>query len=122
METHAAATADSLTGKHSFRSGYLRAACCIAVALVAFWYPNCSRWLTKDSDPRLGFFACFGLIAITGTAYRATDTLCCAYEDAAAPTKRKRLPMVAGLVLICWLPIILWVLSVAWAMIGAYVR
>ena len=84
METNAPTTADSLTGKHSFRGGYLRAACCIAVALVAFWYPNCARWLREDSDLRLGFFVGFALIAIIVTAYRATDTLCCAYEDAAA--------------------------------------
>jgi hypothetical protein len=109
------------TSRHTFTDGYLRALSCIGI----FWFPNllgiiCVGRYAPGADGCVAGVLAFVLTIIY--AFRATDKLCCAYEDSDAPDKRKRLPFIAGTVLLCWAPVIgLGILMASW-LVQAYVR
>jgi hypothetical protein len=113
------------TRKHTFTDGYLRALSCIAIAAVGIWFPIPLRVICGWRYPLGADAAPVLLLAIPLTiiyAFRATDKLCCAYEDSDAADKRKHLPWIAGTVLICWAPTIVYLIIMIGGLISAYVR
>lgn len=108
--------------RRRFGDGILKAGCCITIAVVGFWSLALSPYLRSDPDPRVGPAVLFALIAITAMAFRATDSLCCAYEDAPLPGKRKHLPWITVTVLLCWSPVVLWAVMMVVGLTRSYVR
>src|SRR5579859_1353548 len=71
---------------------------------------------------RVGPAVFLALIAITAMAFRATDSLCCAYQDAPRPDRRRHLPWITATVLLCWSPAVLWAVMMVVALVRDYVR
>ena len=110
------------TIKHRFRDGVFWAGCCVVIAVVAFWCPSFNSYLRADPDPRVGPAILLGLVAIAATAFRATDKLCCAYEDSPVTGRRKHLPWIALMIVLCWSPAMVWAFSAVRALMRAYAR
>jgi hypothetical protein len=121
MQANATATPDRLSGKHSFRDGYMRAACCGIIGVLGFWSPLLAI-RHFGPDPQLGINAVLSLPFVVVFAFRATDSLCCAYEDAPKVNRRRRLPFIAAIVFFCWLPVLLWTCMMVGGLVRAYVR
>jgi hypothetical protein len=69
-----------------------------------------------------GIVVLFAFVIATVFAFRATDKLCCAYQDSSSPDKRKRLPLITGIVVLCWAPQMLYVVVAVTSLVRAYVR
>ncbi len=115
-----------IRGRHTFAEGYLQAFCCVAIAVVGLWYPMLLQGVLcrgqYAGDPELGLVAVLTIIFATVFAFRATDSLCCAYQDSQSPHKRKRLPMIVGIVLVCWAPTLIYTVVMVGGLIAAYGR
>ena len=115
-------TPPRLPTRPRFGDGILKAGCCVTIAAVAFWFPAFNPYLRSDPDPRIGPAVLLALLAITVTAFRTTDSLCCAYKGAPFPGRRKHLPWIAVTVLICWSPAALWAVIVVLGFVRSYAR
>ena len=125
MQSSTTTSAETHANRHTFKDGYLRALCCVGIAAVGFWFPMSLNAISGGRYALGAEGATVMLPAFVLTlifAFRATDKLCCAYEDSDAPDKRKRLPLIAGTVLFCWAPTILYVILAVGGLVRAYVR